>query len=194
VNARAAVFLDRDGVLIEEIGSILRPEDIHVLDGVGPALAALHAAGYALVVVTNQTVVSRGLASEQEVDAMNSELQSRLDEAGAPALDGVYVCPHHPNATVERYRVDCSCRKPRPGLLLRAARELGLDLAASVMVGDRDSDIGAGMLAGCATVLVRSGAHEEPPIESTLAFPHPLIPDCVSDDLPAAVSWILDRR
>jgi len=190
---RRAVFLDRDGVLVEDVDLLVRPEQLRVLPGVPAALAALAGARFALVVVSNQTVVARGLASEQEVAAVNDELARRLVAAGAPPLDGAFVCPHHPNATVAAYRLDCECRKPRPGLLVRAADELGLDLAASYLVGDRPSDVAAGALAGCTTVLVRSGRHEEPPIESTLALDAPPVPDHACDDLPAAARWILAR-
>jgi D-glycero-D-manno-heptose 1,7-bisphosphate phosphatase len=191
VSGRPAVFLDRDGVLIEDVGLLVRENDLRVLEDSARTLNALHAAGYALVIVTNQTVVSRGLATEQEVDKLNTRMLEKLRDAGAPPVDAIYICPHHPNATLDRYRVDCDCRKPRPGLLLRASRELGLDLAASTMVGDRLSDVTAGMLAGCRTVLVRSGAHAEPPIESPLELDRPLEPDFVCDDLTQAAAWIL---
>lgn len=191
---RPAVFLDRDGVLIEDVDLLVRPEQIRVLDGAPAALAALVDAGYALVVVTNQTVVSRGLATEEDVRAINAEVRSRLAASGAPDLDGIYVCPHHPRATVAGYRADCDCRKPRPGLLLRAARELHLELADSYLVGDRQSDVVAGALAGCATVLVRSGKHERPPIESSLHLEQTPTPDHVCEDLAGAADWILSRR
>lgn len=191
MTSRAAVFLDRDGVLVEDGGYLVDAAEIRVLEGVPEALAALAASGRALVVVTNQTVVSRGLATEDDVTRLNAEIEARLRAAGAPPLEGFYVCPHHPSATVPAFRADCDCRKPRPGLLLRAASELGLDLGASVLVGDRRTDVTAGALAGCATVLVRTGAHEDPPIETTLELERPVEPDHVCDDLPAAARWIL---
>jgi D-glycero-D-manno-heptose 1,7-bisphosphate phosphatase len=194
VSARAAVFLDRDGVLIEDVDAIVRPSDILVLDGVAGALSRLAGAGYALVVVTNQTVISRGLASEEELGRVHGAMLARLGEAGAPHLDGIYVCPHHPSATVPAYRVDCECRKPRPGLLVRAASDLALDLSHSTMVGDRVSDVVAGALAGCSTVLVRSGAHDEPMIESSLELAEVPVPDYVCADLEEAADWILERK
>jgi D-glycero-D-manno-heptose 1,7-bisphosphate phosphatase len=189
---RAAVFLDRDGVLIEDVDALTRPVQIRLLDGVPEALTALHDADYALVVVTNQTVISRGLATEQDVSELNEELARGLLRAGGPPLDGVYVCPHHPGATIPAYRIDCDCRKPRPGLLLRAADELTLDLKQSYLIGDRPSDVTAGALAGCVTILVRSGRHDDPPIESTYTGDW-YQPDCVCDDLAAASRWILAR-
>jgi len=186
--------MDRDGVLIQDVDALVRPADIFVLDGVGPALTQLRNAEYALVVVTNQTVVSRGLASEEDVRRLNDAMIERLEEAGAPKLDGIFVCPHHPNATLPAYRVDCDCRKPRPGLLVRAAADLDLDLSRSTMVGDRKSDIIAGALAGCRTVLVATGAHAQPLIESSLELAQMPAPDYVCDDLAEAADWILKRR
>jgi D-glycero-D-manno-heptose 1,7-bisphosphate phosphatase len=191
--SRRAVFLDRDGVLIEDADLLVDPALVRPLPGAAGALARLAAGGFALVVVTNQTVVSRGLATESEVDALNEEVARRLAAEGAPPLDAVYVCPHHPEATVAAYRVDCDCRKPRPGLLRRASADLDLDLAASTMVGDRTSDVVAGSLAGCTTVLVRSGRHEAPPIRTTLGLETPVEPDHVAADLAAAADWILAR-
>jgi D-glycero-D-manno-heptose 1,7-bisphosphate phosphatase len=193
VSGRAAVLLDRDGVLIEDVDLLVRPDQIRVLDGVPNALGRLAAAGFALVVVTNQTIVARGLAEEDELAALNDAVEAELHGAGAPGLDGFYVCPHHPSATVERYRVDCECRKPRPGLVLRAAAELGLDLGASTLVGDRLSDVAAGAAAGCATVRVRTGAHDAPAIETPVDLSS-VTPDFECADLAEAAEWILARR
>lgn len=174
---KPAVFLDRDGVLLDDA--------LDVMPGAPEALRALHDAGFALVVVTNQTVVSRGLATEEEVAEVHRRLREQL-----PELDAFYVCPHHPNADVERYRVECDCRKPRPGLLLRAADELDLDLAKSWMVGDRVSDVAAGAAAGCRTILLRTGAHDEPPIVSPDPIDPELRADAECDTLAEAVARI----
>ena len=191
--SRRAVFLDRDGVLIRDVGLLVDAEEIEVLAGVPEALSSLAQAGYALVVVTNQTVVARGLATEAELMRLHDAMRLRLREQGGPELDGVYVCLHHPNATLEPYRADCDCRKPRPGLLVRAAQELELDVRASALVGDRMSDVVAGSLAGCATVLVRSGSHLAPPIETTLEVDEAIMPDHECADLDEAARWILER-
>lgn len=159
-----AYFLDRDGVVVEEVGLSTRREQLRVAPGVVDALRTLDERGYLAVLVTNQTVVSRGLVTEGELGALHQYLSDRLQVQGAPAFAGVYVCPHHPDADVADYRVDCDCRKPRPGLLYRAADDLGIALEESVMVGDRLSDVAAGKAAGCTTVLIESGAHEAPPI------------------------------
>ena len=182
---RPGVLLDRDGVLVEEAGLPLG--ELVPAPDAADSLRRLAAAGLELAVVTNQTVVARGVATEEQVAGANRRLAAAL---GRPALR-FFVCPHHPSADDARYRVECACRKPRPGLLLRAAEELGLDLERSVMVGDRVSDVAAGARAGCRTVLLRTGAHREPPIES----PEPIGPgvraDHECDDLRSAVDWIL---
>ena len=190
---RKALFLDRDGVLIEDIHLLTRPEQVVILSGVLGALQLLNQAGFKLIVVSNQPVVARGLASEQDVRAVNAHMESLLKSAGAPPLDGVYFCPHHPNATLPAYRVDCDCRKPKPGMFLRAARELDLDLRASFAVGDRITDIIAGARARCRTVLVKTGRHLEAPIETSEPLDESILPDYVCADLAAAAEWILKQ-
>lgn len=188
-----AVFLDRDGVLIEDVHLLRHPDDIRILTGVPQALQQLKVAGFSLVVVSNQTVVARGLLSEDEVVRLHWQVLHRLELSGAPSLDGFYFCPHHPNATIHTYRVDCDCRKPQPGLLLRAAREQGIDLSASYLIGDRTTDIMAGASAGCGTVLVHTGAHMAPPIE----FHEPMDsihPDYTCAALGHASQWILEMQ
>jgi D-glycero-D-manno-heptose 1,7-bisphosphate phosphatase len=189
---RRAVFLDRDGVLVEDHGLLFEPQHFRILPGVPEALQRLARAGFALVVVSNQAVVARGLISESNLKALHRNLEARLGALGAPALDGFYYCPHHPAATLARYRSDCQCRKPRPGLLLQAARELQLDLAGSFMVGDRPSDLQAGQAAGCRSLWLQTGRHGDPAIET----PEPLAAACapayVGADLAGAVAWILE--
>ncbi len=186
-----AVFLDRDGVLIEEVHLLTKPEQIRVLPGVAEALQKLKAAGFHLIVVSNQTVISRGLATEAEVKAVNSHMEKLLENASL--LDGIYICPHHPNATLASYRKNCDCRKPQPGLLLRAAEERAINLKDSFMVGDRITDIIAGARAGCRTILVQTGNHLAPPIETVEPLDETIRPDYVCADLKAAAQWILKK-
>ena len=186
-----AVFLDRDGVLIEDVHLLTRSEGIRVLEGVPQALRDLQEAGYLLIVVSNQTVVARGLVTEQEVCTINSEIERLLEQSVGPPLDGFYFCPHHPKATLPAYRIACECRKPRPGLLVQAAGEHDVNLPASFAVGDRITDIIAGARAGCRTVLVQTGKHLDPPIETTEPLDESVVPDYVCGDLRAAAEWIL---
>jgi D-glycero-D-manno-heptose 1,7-bisphosphate phosphatase len=188
----AAVFLDRDGVLVRDVDLLCHKDDVCVLEGVPQALDQLHRAGFRLVVVSNQTVVARGLASEAEVRALHRHLQDLLEQGGGPRLDGWYFCPHHPKATLIQYREVCECRKPSPGLINQAARGLGLDLRASFMVGDRITDIIAGARAGTRTVLVQTGKHLDPPIEMSEPLEAAIQPDHTCMDLCEAAQWITD--
>lgn len=187
---RRAVFLDRDGVVVEDLGLVLASADFRILPGVPVALRALHEAGFVLVVVSNQAVVARGLLSEVGVRTLQNELVALLQAEGAPTLEGFYFCPHHPAATLEAYRMNCDCRKPRPGLLLRAANDLDLDLGGSFMVGDRPTDIQAGAQAGCSTIWIHSGRHEDAPIETVEPLLN-LTPSHTCASLAEAATWIL---
>ena len=190
---KPAVFLDRDGVLVQDVDLLNRREDVRLLAGVPEALGLLKRAGYSIQVVSNQTVVARGLASETDVCALNEYIQQIIEHSGGPRLDGWYFCPHHPKANVPAYRINCECRKPQPGLLLRAANEHGLDLSASYMVGDRITDIIAGARAACRTVLVQTGMHARPPIETAEPLDVSVRPDFICAGLQEAAAWILSR-
>lgn len=189
---RRAVFLDRDGVILDDNGPCWRPDDARIYPYAPAALARLRRAGYALVVITNQSVVARGLATVDDVCALHAWLNAQLAPQGA-ALDHFEVCPHHPEATLPAWRVDCACRKPRPGMILRAAHALGIDLAASELIGDRLTDVAAGLAAGCTTTLVTTGAHGAPrivtPDPDRGAPPHRVAPTLVE-----AVDAILGAR
>jgi D-glycero-D-manno-heptose 1,7-bisphosphate phosphatase len=155
--SRKAAFIDRDGVLNEERAFVHRAEDFVFVPGAVQALRALQAAGYLLVVVTNQSGIARGLYSEADYHALTRHVRERLESEGI-RLDAVEYCPHLPDAPVERYRLECDCRKPRPGMLNRAIRALDIDSRASFLVGDRLSDVEAGRAAGIGRCfLVRTG-------------------------------------
>lgn len=167
---RPAAFLDRDGVVNLDRGYVHRREDFDFVPGVLDGARRLHALGYALVVVTNQSGIGRGLYTERDFDALSGWMSERFAEAGAP-LAGVYHCPHHPTEATGRYLTACACRKPAPGLLMRAAQELGLDLAASALFGDRASDLEAGRAAGVPirVLLATDGTGAPAPVAPGLA-------------------------
>ena len=173
---RRAVFLDRDGVINAASVRDGRPHPpdtldvLEVLPGVADALASLRAAGFRLVVVTNQPDVARGTQRREVVDAMHARLAAELP------IDEFRVCAHDD-------RDGCACRKPKPGLLESAAREAGLSLGASYMVGDRWRDVEAGRRAGCTTIFIDRGYHERAPDR----------PDAIVGSLPEAATWILSR-
>ena len=152
-----AVFLDRDGTLNEDTGYVRSPSDVRLLEHAGEAVRMLNEAGFKVVLVTNQSGVARGLMGIEDVEAVNARLKELLGEAKAH-LDGVYYCPHLPDGTVAEYTMQCNCRKPKPGLLLRAAQEMDLDLEQSFMVGDSPRDMQAGQAVGARTILIDRGA------------------------------------
>ena len=182
---RPAVFLDRDGTLVVEVGYLANPDDLKLLPGVAPALRELRAAGYALVVVSNQAGVGRGLYSLAEVHATMARLRRELREHGVE-LDAIYFCPHHPDA-------GCSCRKPKSDLLRQAAVNLRLSLRDSAMVGDKRLDAETGRRAGARGVLVHTGygGHEEEQEPGARDWP---APSHIATDLAATVPWLIEQH
>jgi D-glycero-D-manno-heptose 1,7-bisphosphate phosphatase len=174
LTARRAVFLDRDGTLVRDTGYLKDADELELLPGTAAALRALREDNFELYVATNQSGVGRGLYDETDVEAVNLRLTELLAERGVH-VDGVYVCPHEPDA-------GCECRKPRPGLLLQAGRDHCIDFDQSVMVGNRQSDVEAGHAAGCRSVLLS----DITPPGSTA--------DAVVPDLLAASHWIRRQR
>jgi D,D-heptose 1,7-bisphosphate phosphatase len=181
-----AVFLDRDGTIVQERGYITIPDDLDILPGVPEAIVALRERGWKVIVVSNQAAVAKGLITEEELGEINMRMVMMLGAEGA-TFDGVYVCPHHPEGKVPDYAIECGCRKPRPGLLEQAASEHGLDLSQCVIIGDSLRDLEAGRAAGVeAAVLVLTGQGAK-----TAAGEHGA--DFVAADLAAAVAWLASR-
>lgn len=188
---RPAVFLDRDGTINEQMGYINHITRFQLLPGVGAAIRSLNQAGLPVAVVTNQSGLARGYFPESLLDEVHDTMRRQLALEGA-RIDGLYICPHHPEAKEERFRLACNCRKPKTGLLEQAAAELGLDLARSYMVGDRWSDLRCGAAVGATTVLVLTGYGRG---DACYIGPtQPVQPDYVAEDLQDAVQWILARE
>jgi len=185
--ARPAVFLDRDGTLLVERSYLRSVREMRLVRRGAEAVRRLNKAGLAVVVATNQSGIARGLLREDDLQAMHRELGRRLARGGA-RLDGIYYCPHHPEAPLPQYRRRCSCRKPSPGMLRRAARDLGLDLGRSYAIGDSLRDLEAGRRAGCRTVLVRTGYGRE--VAGDAAGD---LVDHTAANLPSAVTWVLGQ-
>jgi D-glycero-D-manno-heptose 1,7-bisphosphate phosphatase len=155
---RPALFLDRDGVINRDTGYVHRSDQVQFIDGVFDLARVAADAAWPVVVVTNQAGIGRGLYTEDTFHALTAWIAERFSDAGAP-IAATYWCPHHPTQGVGDYRRECADRKPGPGLLLRAQRELGLDMDRSWLVGDKDSDVLAGVTAGVGTNVFLEGAY-----------------------------------
>ena len=154
-HKQKALFLDRDGTINKYVGFLRDINEFELLDGVSDAIKDINASGYLAVVVTNQPVIARGEVTVPELDAIHNKLETLLGNDGA-YIDGLYYCPHHPDkgfvGEIPELKIDCECRKPKPGMLIKAADDLNIDLGSSWMIGDGKNDIEAGRNAGCKTV------------------------------------------
>ena len=184
--SRPAVFVDRDGTLIEERGYLDRLDLLTLFPWTGDAVRLLKRAGFAVVVITNQSAIGRGIIDEPFLAEVHRELDARLAPARA-TIDRYYYCPHFVEAREERYRQACRCRKPGPGMIEQACREMDLDPARSVMVGDRWIDVRCGQAAGTRSVLVKTGhgAHDAE------RAPAGARADAILNNLMEAAGWIL---
>jgi D-glycero-D-manno-heptose 1,7-bisphosphate phosphatase len=185
---RPAIFLDRDGTVIREVGYLRRPEQVELLPGVGDAICCANRRNIPVILVTNQSAVARGWLTEEVLADIHHQLAVQLARYGA-RLDGIYYCPHHPEGSRPEYRLACRCRKPEPGLLLRAAADFRLALERSVMIGDKLDDVEAGRRAGTKTILVETGYGARLWAERAPDAPRP---DLVAPDLGSAVGWFLE--
>ncbi len=158
-NKQKAIFLDRDGTINKYVGFLRKEEEFELIDGVAEAVKKINQSGYLAVVVTNQPVIARGEVTFEGLEKIHNKMETLLGMEGA-YLDGIYFCPHHPHSgyegEVKKLKIDCDCRKPKPGMFLKAAEDLNIDLSQSYMIGDGENDIGAGKAAGCKTVLLNT--------------------------------------
>ncbi len=183
--------MDRDGTVCEEVGYVNHVDRVRLLPRSAPAILRANEAGYQTVVVTNQAGAARDYFTEEMINDAHDRVRELLSEQGA-RLDAVYYCPHHPEVGPPRYRLECECRKPKPGMLHRARDEMGIDLSRSYMIGDSWRDIGAGNRAGATTILVLTG-YGKGELEHR-SHRWEVQPDHVAEDLLDAVEWILDRE
>jgi D-glycero-D-manno-heptose 1,7-bisphosphate phosphatase len=184
-----AVFLDRDGTICEEVGYLDSIERMRLIPRAGEAVRRINARGFKTIVVTNQSGVARGYFTEDCLQTLHEELVRQLKAEGAH-LDGIYYCPHHPEGDASPYRTICDCRKPAPGLLLKAADELDVDLQASYMIGDHYSDVECAHRVGAKGVLLLTG-HGQAAWAQRDQWR--VAPDWIAEDLWAAVEWVLDQ-
>ncbi len=187
---KPAVFLDRDGTINEQMGYINHTCRFHLLPGAAEAIKRLNDAGIPVVVISNQSGLARGYFPEELLLAVHEKMKRLLAEQGAH-VDGIYYCPHHPEAKKKEFREVCSCRKPKPGLILQAAEEMNLAPEQSFVVGDRWSDIKTAANCGARSILVRTGYGRG---DEQYIGPHQEIqPDYKAEDLLEAVEWILKK-
>jgi len=180
---RRAIFLDRDGTINVEIDFIHRVEDLQLLPNAAAGLQRMVALGFQLYLTTNQSGIGRGYFTEADMNHFNAALCAQLAPYGI-GFEGIYFCPFHPTKGIGRYEQDSPMRKPKPGMILEAAAEHAIDLAASFAIGDRNSDVAAGHAAGCRTILVRTGHAGGDKMD------HVVPPDFVADDLLDAAPFI----
>ena len=170
-NKQKAVFLDRDGTINKYVGFLRNIDEFELLDGAADAIKEINASGYLAIVVTNQPVIARGEVSFEELERIHNKMETLLGKEGA-YLDAIYFCPHHPHKGYEGERpelkVDCDCRKPKPGMLLKAAQDFNIDLAQSWMIGDGENDIRAGQNAGCQTAFIGNESYGQTVTVSSL--------------------------
>jgi D-glycero-D-manno-heptose 1,7-bisphosphate phosphatase len=185
-TGRPGVFIDRDGTMSEERGFIDRLELLEIFPWTSDAIRLLNRAGFAVVVVTNQSAIGRGIIDEPFLHRVHAVIDEHLGRSGA-RVDRYEFCPHHPEAKLAEYRIVCRCRKPGPGMIEQATSALGLDLSRSFMVGDRLIDVACGHAAGVRSVLVRSG-HSAYGVEVDASLAQP---DAILNNLMEAVGWIL---
>lgn len=184
---KKAVFLDRDGTIIKERNFVSSPRQVKILSGVPQALRLLKEAGYQLVVFSNQSGIARGLFTINDLNQIHQHIKRLLKKKGG-ALAGIYYCPHHPEGKISRYRKRCNCRKPEPGMLRKAARDLGINLKESVVIGDSLRDLQAGKKVGTRTILVLTGKGRI--TQREIGKFRLRIVDHIAPNLLAAVRWI----
>ncbi len=176
-----AIFLDRDGTINQYVGFLRNIDDYELIDGVAEAIKAINSSGYLAIVVTNQPVITRGEVIWDELQEIHNKMETLLGLEGA-YLDGIYFCPHHPHrgfeGKVPELKIECDCRKPKPGMLLKAANNFNIDLSQSWMIGDGENDVKAGVAAGCRTALLGNGDFGQ---------------DITVDNLLGAVKTILEK-
>ena len=186
-NKQKAIFLDRDGTINKYVGFLRSIDQFELLDGVAEAIRKINSSGYLAIIITNQPVIARGEVTTEQLNLIHNKMETELGKAGA-YIDGLYYCPHHPDkgfvGEVPELKIECDCRKPKPGLILKASQDFNIDLSSSWMIGDRKNDVGCGQSAGCKTVFIsgENGTHDD------------FGQDYSAPDLLSAVEYILDKN
>jgi D-glycero-D-manno-heptose 1,7-bisphosphate phosphatase len=175
-----AIFLDRDGTINKDVGFLTKIDDFQLTDAAAKAIKMINKSGYLAIVVTNQPVIARGEVSEEELEEIHCKMETLLGNEGA-YVDDIFYCPHHPHAGFEgeriEYKIDCDCRKPKPGMLIAAAEKYNIDLSSSWMIGDTDRDMEAGIRAGCQVMMIKEYQTDNESVRKS----HSSLLECVED-------------
>jgi D-glycero-D-manno-heptose 1,7-bisphosphate phosphatase len=182
-----AVFLDRDGTMVHDVGYLSRLEDLQWFPWTIEAVRLLHRAGFLVCVTTNQSGIALGFCTDAFVRRVHEEMSAAIEAAGA-RIDGWFYCPHHPQAAIDALRTECECRKPRPGLVRQAQERFDIDLTRSFVIGDKSADVGLAEAVGARGILVRTGYGESELVRHNGHMPGSVH---IATDLLAAVTWIL---
>ena len=188
-EAKGAVFLDRDGTISKEVGYVRNPDQFQLMPKSAEAVKLINERGLKVIVVTNQAGVAKGYFPEAMVSRVHKKMEAMLSDQGA-FLDGIYYCPHHPEGVVEAYRKMCECRKPASGLIKRASKEHGIDIASSYMVGDKMADVECGHRIGVKGILVQTGYGKDE--LNKIEGAGIRRPEYIADDIFDAVKWIVN--
>lgn len=187
MTANKAVFLDRDGTIIEDVGYLNSPQQIKFIPGSLEAIRLLSEAGYKIIIISNQSGIARGLITEDMLQTIDKIIHRQVIHGGGH-IDASYYCPHHPEHGAYPYQQECECRKPHPGLIKKGEKTFALDLKGSFMIGDKATDVETGKRAGTKTILVLSGRGKEEQFQLKKQ------PDHIAADLLAAVRWLLKQQ
>ena len=186
------IFFDRDGILIKDVHLLTKCEQVQIYPETFKVFKLLKTLNVKSIIITNQTVVARGMISVKEVEMINNFICNKIFLKTGYKIGKFYYCPHHPNANIEKYRVNCECRKPKSSMLIQAAKDFNIELSNSWMIGDRISDIIAGYNVGCKTILVETGKHLEEPIQSD-SMDLSIKPDFICENILKAVELIINE-
>ena len=181
---KKAVFFDKDGVINVDKGIDGNVKEAELYPFAADIISYLRSLGFKIFIVTNQPIIARGIITEKDLtESLYNFKQLLLKQNKEAQVDHIYYCPHHPNADIEKYRKKCNCRKPKTGMLKQAEKEFNIDLKSSYIIGDRISDIIAGYLVGCKTILCATGKHNEKMIETDMDIPEDVKPDIIISNI-----------
>lgn len=180
-----AIFLDRDGVIVEDSNYVHRTDQLKLIPGSAEAIKLLNENNFLIIVVTNQAGIAKGYFTEEDTILFNRLMEEKLKRRGAH-IDAIYYCPHHPDAKIEKYKINCNCRKPKPGMLKEAEKDFNIDLRRSFIIGDKLSDIDAGKCVECKTIMVLTGYGKDEPKNDTIYH--------IAQNLYCAVEYLLAEQ